>query len=85
MKNPLQEIPGIGKSIAQDLNEIGIFKVDDLKEKDPEDLYNASCALAGVKIDRCLLYTYRCAVYYATEKKHDPELLKWWAWKDKDC
>ncbi len=82
MKNPLQVIPGIGKSIAQDLKEIGIFKVSDLKGRDPQDLYDRSCALAGMKIDRCLLYTYRCAVYYASSKTHDPEKLKWWNWKD---
>lgn len=81
MKNPLEVIPSIGKSIAQDLNEIGIFRVSDLKDRDPQDLYDQSCALAGVQIDRCLLYTYRCAVYYASNKVHDAEKLKWWAWK----
>jgi hypothetical protein len=29
-----------------------------------------------------VLYVFRCAVYYATEKEHDPELLKWWSWQD---
>jgi hypothetical protein len=27
------------------------------------------------------LYTFRCAVYAASEPGPDPELLKWWNWK----
>jgi hypothetical protein len=72
----------VGKSIAQDLIDIGINSVEDLTGKDPEQLYVKSCKKAGVQIDRCLLYVYRCAVYYASHKSHDPELLKWWSWKD---
>jgi hypothetical protein len=29
-----------------------------------------------------VLYTFRCAVYFASNERHDPELLRWWAWKD---
>jgi len=78
----LQIIPGVGPSIAQDLLELGIHKVTDLKGRDPEKMYLQSCHKAGKQIDRCLLYVYRCAVYYASNKKHDPKLLKWWNWKD---
>ncbi len=79
----LQTIPGVGSSIAKDLYDIGIHRIQDLKGKDPEILYKKSCRLAGVTIDRCLLYTYRCAVYFASHTTHDPKLLKWWNWKDK--
>jgi len=80
----LMIIPGIGKSIANDLWKIGIKKVDDLKGMNPEVLYNLSNKVAGVVQDRCILYTFRCAVYFAdtNEKKRDPEKLKWWNWKD---
>src|SRR5690606_26968345 len=61
----LMEIPGVGKSIATDLLRIGIKRVADLKGKSPQALYDESNALAGVVQDRCLLYTFRCAVYYA--------------------
>ena len=78
------EIPGVGKSIARDLVNIGITDVDDLKGKDPEVLYHKSNIFAGVVQDRCLLYTFRCAVYYAETRssKQDTEKLKWWNWKD---
>jgi hypothetical protein len=79
----LMVIPGVGKSIARDLIGIGIHKVADLKNKDPEILYNKSNIKKGVVQDRCLLYVFRCAVYFAETKKPNPEKLKWWNWKDK--
>jgi len=79
--DPLTVIPGIGKSIASDLRHIGIRSVGDLKGKNPESLYKLSNRHAGAVQDRCLLYAFRCAVYYA-EGGRDPEKLKWWNWKD---
>jgi hypothetical protein len=78
----LKIIPGVGNSIARDLIDIGILSVSDLKGKDPEMLYLQSNAVAGAIQDRCLLYVFRCAVYFAEEQKHDPEKLKWWNWKN---
>ena len=78
----LKVIPGVGDNIACDMVEMGIYKVHDLEDRDPEDLYMQLCEQKGIKVDRCMLYVFRCAVYYATETNHDPELLKWWNWKD---
>jgi len=80
----LQEIPGVGKSISEDLWELGIREVADLKGKDPEALYVRRCAQVEMQIDRCLLYVFRCAVYYASTKRPKPELLLWWNWKNRD-
>lgn len=79
----LQIIPGIGKSIAKDLQNIHIHTISDLKGKDPQELYNKSNKFAVYVQDRCLLYVFREAVYFAENKKHDPKKLKWWNWKDK--
>jgi hypothetical protein len=78
----LQVIPGVGPSIAEDLYRLGIKKVSCLKGKDPEKLYRTFCAMEGCPVDRCLLYVFREAVYYASHERHDPEKLKWWNWKD---
>jgi len=78
----LQKIPGIGTSLSRDLFDLGYRKVDDLKDEDPEDMYQNLMLLRGRHIDRCVLYVFRCAVYYAGDSMHDPELLKWWKWKD---
>ncbi len=77
-------IPGVGKSIAQDLINIGITCIDDLKGRDAYELFDQSNAFAGCIQDRCLLYVFKCAVYYAEtpERKRDAEKLKWWNWKD---
>ena len=55
-----------------------------LRGKNAGDLFYLSNKLVGVTQDRCLLYSFRCAVYYAeTEVQlRDPDLLKWWNWKD---
>ena len=84
-RSELEIIPGVGVSIAEDLNRIGIAQVAQLKHENPERLYEHLCAVDGVKHDRCLLYVFRCAVYYASKKHHDPEKLKWWNWKDADA
>ena len=78
----LQHIPSIGPSLAKDLVDLGIQKVRDLRKRSPERLYEQLCELRGKHQDRCVLYSFRCAVYFASEKKHDPERLKWWNWKD---
>lgn len=80
----LTKIPGVGKSIATDLYNIGIRQIDDLKGKEPELLYEESNQFAGTIQDRCLLYVFRCAVYFANTREglRKPELLKWWNWKD---
>ena len=82
-KSSLQEIPGVGPSIAKDLEDLGIKAVGDLQNRDPERLYEELCRLRGSRIDPCVLYVFRCAVYYAGNTTHAPELLKWWNWKDR--
>jgi hypothetical protein len=81
----LMTIPGVGKSIAKDLMDIGITGIDDLKGKDPEKLYDKSNRYAGCVQDRCLLYVFRCAVYFAetAPEERESEKLQWWNWKDK--
>ena len=78
----LQVIPGVGPSIAKDLQDLGYRQVDDLEGGDAEAMYQDLCELRGQHIDRCVLYVFRCATYFAGTDAHDPELLKWWNWKD---
>ena len=64
------------------LLDLGVERVADLEGADPQQLYERLCMLRGAHIDRCVLYVFRCAVYYASHDTHDPEKLKWWSWKD---
>jgi hypothetical protein len=79
----LQSIPGIGPSLAQDLRDLGYDDVADLRGAEPEEMYARLIHIRGVHQDPCVLYVFRCAVYFASAKDHDPELLKWWSWKDR--
>ncbi len=80
--NALQSIPGVGKKLARDLLELGYKNVNELRAEDPEEMYQNLMSLRGHHIDRCVLYVFRCAVYYSNNSIHEPELLKWWNWKD---
>ena len=51
----LQEIPGVGKNIEQDLINIGIREISDLKGKKPEELYLQDCLYKGFQEDKCAL------------------------------
>ena len=78
----LRTIPGVGPSIAGDLRRLGIRRVADLRRRDPEELYRRLEELAGTHVDRCVLYVFRSSVYFAGEAHPEPELAKWWNWKD---
>jgi hypothetical protein len=78
----LTRIPGVGPSIAADLYGLGIRQTSELRGRSPEALYEELCEQVGQRVDRCVLYVFRCAVYYASELRHDPELPKWWRWRE---
>lgn len=79
----LIKIPGIGKNMAQHLMNAGYPNIDSLKGQSADEIYARDCFASGVQVDRCALYCYRLAVYYAD---HDGALPKnkqnWWDWKD---
>lgn len=81
-KTDLQEIPYVGKKTEEALLLLGFNSIASLRGADPQEIYEKECILKGQHIDRCQLYVYRMAVYYAENEIHDPEKLKWWAWKD---
>lgn len=78
----LQSIPGVGASLSLDLVDLGYLKVTSLKGENPENMYQSLMDLRKQHVDRCVLYVFRCAVYYASNSVHEPDLLKWWNWKD---
>jgi nucleotidyltransferase/DNA polymerase involved in DNA repair len=78
----LSVIPGIGPALAADLYLLGIHTVESLGGRDPETLYRKLSKLIGQPVDRCVLYTFRCAVYFASEAEPEPGKLQWWRWMD---
>lgn len=77
----LEDLPGVGPSIAGDLRRIGVLRPSELGSLDPEALYERLQDVDG-PTDRCVLYVFRCAQYAVTNSDPNPELLRWWNWKD---
>jgi len=80
----LRAIPGIGPAMARDLWDLGVREVADLAGMEPQAMYDELCRLTRAHQDRCVLYVFRAAVYFARTApgERDPEKLKWWNWKD---
>jgi len=82
MKTDLIKIPNVGEATKQSLINVGITCVEDLVGKNPQELYEMDCKVKGVKVDRCQLYLFRMAVFYAENRNIDESKLKWWDFKD---
>ena len=88
MKKPtdstdLRSLPSIGPNLARDLSDLGFCVPNDLHGQNPEKMYSDLCELRDQVIDRCVLYSFRCAVHAVVSNDDDPELRKWWNWKDR--
>ena len=83
----LCRIPGVGRTVAEDLIQLGICSAADLRGADPEELYRKHNEKKGAVQDRCMFYVFRCVVYYAStaEVERIREKLQWWKWKDTGC
>ena len=81
-KSPFTAIPGVGPSIAKDLEKLGYSRVEDLKNQDPQEMYEGLMNIEGTYVDRCVLYVFRCAVYFSKTKNPESDKLLWWNWKD---
>lgn len=82
-RDELQDLPGIGPSLAADLRHLGVTSIKSLVRRDPERMYALLCDLTNEKQDPCVLYVFRCAVYASRTALPDRELLKWWNWMER--
>lgn len=80
----LRTIPGVGEATSGDLLDLGIRSIRELAARDPRDLYEELCEIQHARLDPCVLYVLRCAVYFASTETPEPELTKWWNWKDRE-
>ena len=81
MKNPnrntvtqLDALPNIGKSIAKDLEQIGIDHPKKLVGKSPFDLYDKLCKKKGKHVDHCVIDVFMSAVDFMEGGEPKP----WW-------
>jgi hypothetical protein len=80
----LQRAPGIGPSLAQDLRDLGVHSLAALARRNPERLYERLIELRAEHQDPCVLYAFRCAVYFARTPNPSTQLTKWWNWKGRE-
>ena len=81
-RSELETIPGVGPNMARHLERIGCPTLELLRVQDPEELYRRDCLSQGCQVDRCVLYVYRLAVYYAKHGQCPPDKPNWWDWQD---
>lgn len=70
----LEQIPNVGKAVAQDLRNIGITRPDQLKGKDGLKLYHKLNKVTGVRHDPCMADTLMATVDFMNGGK--PK--SWW-------
>jgi len=70
----LTTIPNVGPAIARRLVRLGFAAPEDLRGRDPAELYDRLAALDGYREDPCLLDTFTAAVAYADGEPPRP----WW-------
>lgn len=81
MKNPkretvsrLEDLPNIGKAIAEDLRLIGIDHPRKLAGRDPYRMYQELCIKTGTRHDPCVQDVFLSAVHFM----EGAEPLPWW-------
>lgn len=70
----LEQIPNVGKAVAQDLRNIGITRPEQLKGKEGLTLYHKLNKTTGVRHDPCMADTLMAAVDFMNGGKAKP----WW-------
>jgi hypothetical protein len=72
----LEQLPNVGPSIAANLRRLGVAKPQDLRGRDPYEMYDALCRLTGQRQDPCVLDTFLAAVRFMAGEPARP----WWAY-----
>lgn len=70
----LEDLPNIGKSIANDLRSLGIHTPGELASRIPLDVFLELGAVMGKRHDPCVFYTLLAAEHFL--KSSEP--LPWW-------
>ena len=85
MKNPdretvsrLEDLPNIGKAMANSLRVIGIDHPKKLIGKEPFELYDKLCAISGERHDPCVIDIFMSVVHFM----EGGEPLPWWSFTD---
>jgi hypothetical protein len=70
-----EDLPNVGKRVAEDFKKLGLSGPQQLKGKDPFKLYERLCRITRLRQDPCLLDTFIAAVYFMDRGIARP----WWS------
>lgn len=70
----LRGIPNVGPATALDLQRLGFDRLEELRGKNPEKLYDQLCRMDGVKHDICVRDVFAALVDQANGRPAKP----WW-------
>lgn len=74
VKSALEILPNIGPAIAADLHRLEIRTPEQLKGRDPWELYDTLCRITGQRHDPCLLDVFIATVRFV----EGAPALPWW-------
>lgn len=74
VRDRLCSIPNVGPATAQDLIRLGIRRVEQLAEQDPDELFGRLAQLDGRAHDPCVRDVFAAAIAYA----RDGTVRPWW-------
>ncbi|HEX9816575.1 MAG TPA: helix-hairpin-helix domain-containing protein [Candidatus Thermoplasmatota archaeon] len=70
----LRGIPNVGPATALDLQRLGFGRLEELRGKDPDQLYELLCRIDGVKHDICVRDVFAALIDQAAGRPAKP----WW-------
>ena len=78
MVTELEELPNVGKALADDLRLIGIDDPKKLVGKNPFELYDKLCRNSGTTHDPCVIDLFMSIVHFMESGESRP----WWSFTD---
>ncbi|MES2658680.1 MAG: helix-hairpin-helix domain-containing protein [Verrucomicrobiota bacterium] len=70
----LEDLPNVGKSIANDLRSLGIRTAEEFARRSPLEVYHQLTPVMGKRHDPCVFYTFLAVEHFL--KSAEP--LPWW-------
>lgn len=70
----LTDLPNVGPAMARDLQRLGFDHPDQLRGRNPQDLYDRLCALTGLRQDPCVLDVFVSVIRFMDGEEPRP----WW-------
>lgn len=76
----LRDLAGIGPRMLEDFEDLGIASVEELRNQNPQQLYERLSNLRGARMDPCVLDTFTCAVAQVKDPELPADQRNWWYW-----